>query len=43
MFIESVFDLPECLSYILFLAGLACYAIDNIGAPTADVFHGVVG
>ena len=43
MFIESVFDPTERLSYILFSTVLAGETIDHIGAPTADVFHAVVG
>ena len=40
MFIKSVFDSSECLAYILLLADLACYAIDNIGTSATNIFHG---
>ena len=43
VFIYSFFDSSESLSYILFVAGFACDAVNDVGTSTADIFHGCVG
>ena len=43
VFIYSFFDSSESLTYILFIAGFACDAVNDIRTSTTDVFHGVVG
>ena len=40
MFTKSVFESPFSLAYILDATDLAGDAVDEIGTPTADVFHG---